>query len=145
MADRILTFHSNPIGGDGDRIGATFYMEADYDPIAVRIHAEGAPDYSNARIDIFDDDVSIFTNQAASCIQSKSTKGPTVISDTEDTSISLMQGDNTDEIAERLNGDSIDEGSWVYCKLVTSGGGRCKNLSVHLELAKISEDDESPD
>jgi len=43
MADRILTWHRHKIDGDETRIGPTYYMDAEYEPLAVRIYAETAP------------------------------------------------------------------------------------------------------
>ncbi len=65
MADRVLTWHIPEIKGTG-RQGPTFYVEDDYEEIAVRVHAETAPVDGELQIDILDDDVSIFNNKASS-------------------------------------------------------------------------------
>ena len=137
---RILTFHSSEKMRSGDRIGPTYYMNADYQPTAVRIHAETAPSLSDVEVDIFVDGVSIFNDRASTYKVSSSVKGPTTTSDPVKTTAMLISGDNFEVDAEDLIGNPIDEGSWVHCELVDDGG--CENLSVHLELLSISDEDE---
>ncbi len=43
MADRIITFYIPEKTGTGTNQGMTFYIEDDYVPDAVRIHAKVAP------------------------------------------------------------------------------------------------------
>ncbi len=64
MADRTLTwYHQGGVRGDESRTGETYYLDVDYEPVAVRIHAETAPDLGDAQFDIRADGVSIFANQ----------------------------------------------------------------------------------
>jgi len=140
MADRILTFHSNDIVGVNARIGATYYIEATYSPVAVRIHNEHSPTDGDLEVDIKDEDgVSIFVNTITSYPQSTSVKGSTVVTGTPKTSISLSPGQTTEELINGFNGDPIEEGTWLHCEAVNLRG--VKNITVHLELEKLSEDE----
>lgn len=140
---RILTWHSFEKMRNGDRIGPTYYMNAEYQPVAVRIHAETAPSLSDAEVDIFVDDVSIFTNRATTYKVASTVKGSTTTSDPVKTTVFLPIGDNIEVDAEDLIGNPIGEGSWVHCELVEDGA--CENLSVHLELIEVNEEDEGSD
>lgn len=136
--NRLLTFHEKDVVGN-TRIGPTFYIDADSEPVAVRIHAEHVTSDGELKVDIFDDGVSIFANHAASYEQSGSTKGPTIKYDTADTTVSLATGENTEDMAEDFTGDTIEEGSWVHCEVTDLKGGR--NVSIHLELQPILDED----
>ena len=135
--NRILVFH----GVDEKstkRLGPTYYIEADYESVAVRIHAETAP-LSDAKVDIFDDGVSIFADNASrtySAVTGYSSNTPA-------TEAVLSAGENGEEDAEDFSGTPIEKGSWVHCNVVNHGGG--KNFTVQLELRQVSEDDESED
>ena len=143
MATRILTWHASGKKRSGDRIGPTYYIDADYQPIAVRMHAETAPSLSDTKVDILKDDVSIFSNSTPVTQVSASTKGPTTARGVAKTVALLPMGDNTEVNAEDFIGSEIDKGSWVHCVLEEDGGS--ENLTVHLELLRNSEDDESED
>jgi hypothetical protein len=58
MADRILTWYF------GDTAQPSYYMEKDYVPVNVRLHAVTAPAVDELEVDITDDGVSIFANQS---------------------------------------------------------------------------------
>jgi hypothetical protein len=60
MADRIITFIIPKKTGDGTRQGGTFYIEEDYEPIAVRVYSRIAPSLGDLEVDIKADGVSIF-------------------------------------------------------------------------------------
>lgn len=135
---RILIFHGKEFVGSEVRLGATYYMDADYEPIAVRIYAGSAPD-SDAKIDIFANGVSIFADNASKTYSpSTGYNTPTPV-----TTATLAYGHNSEENAEDFNSSYIDRGSWVYCNLEDTGGGR--NFTVQLELEQVSEDSESED
>jgi len=129
---RILTFHTKDAVGNNARIGPTYYIEGDYSPLAVRVHAENAP-VSDAKIDIFDDGVSIFSNRTSTAHHQ--TTGADITGDAVTAAV-LAEGENSDEIAEDFNDNPIKEGSWVYCEVVDSGGG--KNFTVHLEMEDLT-------
>lgn len=61
MADRILVWHLDRLNGDS-RQGPTYYLDRDYEPVAVRIYATIAPKDGELVIDIKDDGSSIFTS-----------------------------------------------------------------------------------
>ena len=137
--NRILTWHQKEAVGNETRIGPTYYIEADYIKVAVRIYVVTAPT-RDAKIDIFDDGVSIFNSRRYDSIDL--TSGIRTVF-TNETSVILVKGENADEIADDFSTKSIEEGSWVYCNLVDAGGG--KDFTVQLELHQVSEDDEVDD
>jgi len=140
MANRILTWHSSEKMRSGDRIGPTYYINADYQPVAVRMYAQTAPSLWDVEVNIFVDDVSIFSDRASSLLNASTVKGATLVVGATKTTAILPLGDNAEIDAEDLIGNPIEEGSWVYCELVEDGG--CENLSVHLELTGVNEEDE---
>lgn len=131
--NRILTFHSKDSVGNDSRLGPTYYIEADYEPVAVRIYAETAP-LRDAKFDVFDDGVSIFNNRTPKDFELNTGKN---ITGAVVTATVLSENQNSEEYAEDFTNTPIEEGSWVYCDLVDSGGG--KNFTVHLEMKEISE------
>lgn len=60
MADRILEWYIPTMEGDGTNIGASYIMDLDYRPRAVRAHAKNPPGSDQLRFDIKDDGSSIF-------------------------------------------------------------------------------------
>jgi len=133
--NRLLTFHTHETTRDG-RMAPAYYMDAEYAKVAVRIYAEDAP-YSDAKFDIFDDGVSIFSNRTNRAVNA--TSGVDITGDA-DTNAVLTAGQQSEEMAEDFNDNIIEEGSWVYCSLVNTGGGR--NFTVQLELHPTSEGEE---
>ena len=141
MASRVLTWHTLEAFGNQFSIGPTFYMEADYTPIAVRIKAENSPVTEDAKFDIFDDGVSIFSDHGATL---RNRTSGVVIEKFVDTTIGLAVGDTEEVDAESFSQDLvIEQGSWISCNCIADGNG--KNFTVHLELWKDSEEDESED
>jgi len=139
--NRILVFHSKD--NTEDRIGPTYYMDAEYDKVAVRIYAETAP-ARDAKIDIYDDGVSIFADRSSSTLDSDSTPGyPVFTAGTAKTYAVLPEGQNSEDIADDFNSTLIEEGSWVYCELEDSGEG--ENFTVQLELHPVSEGESGED
>ena len=138
MADRILTWTAESVRGNETRIGPTYYIEADYHPLAVRIHAEVAPTIYDAEFDILVDGVSLFANR---------TVDPGILAHTPytytPTKTAVLCMADTEEVDAEDFADAvvIEEGSWVYC--VPKVGTNGKNYSIHLELERISEPDES--
>lgn len=134
--NRVLTFHEKDIVGSGSRIGATYYMNTDCEPIAVRIHAERAAPNGDIEVDIFDDGVSIFSNTAADYEQPSTSIGATITSDTPKTSVALAKDENASElVANEFGTDIIENGSWVHCEITKLNGA--KNITVHLELNEL--------
>lgn len=134
MADRILIFHMperKGQHGDWNRIGPTYYMDGDYMPVALRVHAEGAPSDRTLEIDILDDGVSIFTNRAS--IQNNAITSA-VERQTTQTTGSLPKGENTEDNADVFKSGKIAEGSWVHCEMPYDGNAR--NVTIQLELEK---------
>lgn len=135
MGTRILTFHGANRMGDVVRLGATYYIEADYTPVAVRIYARDIPISADAKIDIYDDGVSIFNNRTLSDLDLDTGKVTTGVAVT---AAVLGAGLHAEEYAEDFATDIdgeyviIEKGSWVHCTLDNTGGGN--NFSVHLEL-----------
>ena len=134
-----LIFHLHDTAGNNTRMApSAYYMEADFIPVNVRIYAEDAPP-RDAKIDIFDDGTSIFENRASTSTN-KSTGVVTVQAAA--TEAILMAGETEADLAGNLNTEMvIEEGSWVYCNLVDSGGGR--NFMVQLELERLEAEEES--
>lgn len=145
MADRILTWYlstfiSNSSSLNGKRMGPTYYMEDDYEPAAVRIYSDRVLTEKDAEVDIKDDGVSIFANRASTFTTSSALKGPIGRSDPSRTTAVLPSGDAAEVDAEDFNNNPIEKGSWVYCEVVEMYGA--EDLTVHLELSRISERDE---
>jgi hypothetical protein len=147
MADKFLTWsvYSFPgLSPDGMILPAG-YIESDYVPTAVRIHADKAPDYADAMFDILDDGVSIFDthglNRPATPTMGNATTYPDYPSYPIDTSIALVKDETDDELADNFNHTEIEKGSWITCKINSDGGGR--NFTVILELQRVSEADEA--
>ena len=142
MGTRILTFGPNQETIDGKtRLGATFYMEADYTPVAVRIHAARATTSEDAQIDILDEDnTSIFEDRS---MPQRNVATGQVTSPDAETNALLVEGENGEEYAADFSTDVdgetiiIQEGSWLHCILEHTGGG--DNFSVSLELHTITE------
>ncbi len=134
---RILTWHYEGVKGKGDRIGAAFYAESDYTPIAVRIHAEQAPDYDDAGFEILKDGVSIMNNRDNI---SYNVYG-VVISNTTTTTVVLAKGETSEENAEDFASDLIESGTWLTCKLDKDGGGRTFTIQLILESDSDEEDE----
>ena len=138
---RILTFHEKDVVGGGSRIGAAYYMEADYECVAVRMHLDKAPSDGDYEVDIFQTDEdgntsSIFPNKAASYRQLYTTKGATITYDPVSTSIGIAVNQTKEDLAANdFAVENLEEGSWVHCENVKSNGG--KNITVELELEKI--------
>lgn len=125
---RVLTFHYHGTTGNEERMLPTYYIEANYTPVAVRIYAEIAPS-RDALVDIYDDGVSIFNNRTPRDhhpTTGRDETGATV------TAATLGKGLHTEEYAEDFATITIDEGSWVHCNLVDAGSGR--NFTVQFEL-----------
>lgn len=133
--DRCLTWHF-PVGGD--KSVPTYYAETDYEPVAVRIYAETPPTAGDLEVDILADGVSIFNDHA---VTHEAT--PTVMkhSDPANTYVILPKGDNLETDAEDFIGGYIAESSLVTCSLGQTGGA--SNITVHLELNKMDEPDET--
>ena len=134
--NRLLVFHYHDGAGTNRFSPSAFYIDADYEKVAVRIYAEGAPN-NDATMDIFDDGVSIFNNKNSVMFNPQTSVETTKASDT---TISLPRGVNSDDASEDFNDNVIENGSWVYCDMVNNGGGR--NFTVQLELRQVSEGDE---
>lgn len=141
MGYRIMTFHGQERLDGKTRLGETYYAEADYTPVAVRISAGRAPVSDDALIDIFDDKTSIFADRASTThniITGVYTR-PTPI-----TGGVLPKGMEGEEHAEDFALDSDDtaltivKGSWVHCEMLHTGGG--ENFTVSLELHSGDED-----
>jgi len=116
-----------------------FYLGADYSKGAVRIYAETPPQGNDLKVDILADGVSIFNDHASQLawIGDHEPAPP----HTPDTSVGLSIGETTDtEAADFTNGD-LTEGTWMTLSVVDLASAR--NVTVQLELIKLSEDEET--
>ena len=127
---RILVWHEKDVTSGDKRIGPTFYIEADYKPVAVRIHAENPPVNGDMEVTIYDDGVSIFKNRAVT----HKDNYDRITYDPEAKTAILPKGQNKDDAAESFDTEEIAEGSWVHCVVTKSQGA--KNITVQLELVK---------
>lgn len=134
MADRILHwFIEEPRPG---MALPAYHIEAEYETAAVRIRAETAPVTGDAAFSIRDDGTSIMADKMyryADYITN--TPGYTG-----NTDITLPHGALTEEMADDFNNTPIAVGSWVTLAVIDGCGA--KNVSIQLELTKLSEDDE---
>ncbi len=129
---RVLTWFIKA-EGKTERLNPAYYIESDYDVVAVRLHAVNAVD-SDVEFDILDDGVSIFNDRASTRIDNYGR----LSTDASATTAVLAKGDTTEEDAEDFNGNPIEKGSWVHCELKSPASG---TFSVHLELEELSEDE----
>ena len=132
--DRVLTWHFPR----GVRESPAYYMETDYQPLAVRIYAEGPPSGGDLQVDIFDDGASIFANHAGT-LPYPGTAAP-FYPQGPNTWASLLKGETEELDAEDFGSQEIEVGSKVTCSLGDTGGAQ--NITVHLELSKADEPDE---
>ncbi len=121
MSFRILTWHIPSIVGDGTGQGAVYYLDKDYEPVAVRIYARTAPNGGDLQIDIKDDGVSIFENYGLLTRGNKSTDW----------------GEDFDLNSEKM---LMAQGSWITLDIPESGGAG--DISVSLELISLADTDE---
>jgi len=134
--NRLLIFHLHDTSGNEARMApSAYFMDAEYDKVSVRIYAATAP-VRDAKINIYDDGVSIFSNRTNRAYSP--TSGADITGDDIYEAV-LSAGQNSEDIAEDFNSNLIEEGSWVYCNLVDAGGGR--DFTVQLELHQVSEDE----
>ncbi len=130
---RTLTWNALTDGGNKLSIGATYYIDAEYEPVAVRIYAEQAPDVEDAEFNIYDDGVTIFADRSSPTFYI--TGGVETEADPV-TNIVLSKGENSNDAAQDFKESlELEKGSWISCNLIKDGGGR--NFSVHLELTKV--------
>ncbi len=136
MADRVYTWHALEAFGNKYNLGA-FYIDADFEPLAVRIKAEEAPTAEDAEFNIYVDGVTIFADTGT--ILTDSTSGA-VTSTTVDTNVSLSKGETEEFLAGDFKPEiAIEQGSWLTCNIIKDGGG--KNFSIALLLERISDED----
>ena len=133
--NRFLTFHTHGTSNNEQWMSPAYYMDGDYEPVAVRIHVGKAP-AKEAKIDIYDDGVSLFNNSTTPAHHHNT--GTDLTGDAV-TYMSLAAGQNSDEVADDFTNDPIDSGSWITCKLLDAGSGA--NFTVQLEIALIEEDE----
>ena len=137
MTKRFLTWAFDRFPSGGVMLPA-YYMETDYEPVAVRVYADSGPQVLDAKFDILVDGVSIFSDTT------EVENSPDVNYQHQHvatTSIELPASATDDTMAENFkDGLTIDEGSWVTCKFKNDGGAR--NVSIHLELITVSESNE---
>ena len=137
MADRILTWSFNRFPEGGALLPA-YYLESDYEPVAVRVYAESSPKVNEAKFDIMADGVSIFADNT------EVVNSPDInyqIQHIPDTSIELAASESDDLMADNFKeGLSLESGSWITCKVTNDSGAR--NVSIQFELNALSESDE---
>lgn len=137
MADRILTWSVHKCTGNPTVMLPSHYIEADFAPVAVRIYAVKAPDYDEAKFEIYDDGVSIMEDHAYNYntyIANTATYSGTY-------EFFLGKNENAEEMAENFKEVPIETGSWLTCVLKQAGGGM--DFTVILELDKLSEEEDS--
>jgi hypothetical protein len=137
MAKRILTwsFARFPEGGI---LLPAYYMDADYEPVEVRIYADSVPKVNAAKFDILNDGVSIFNDKTE---VANSTELFYQMHHVPDTTVELAATQSSDTMVEDFkNGVMLDEGTWVTCKVTDDSGAR--NVTIQLELQEMTESDE---
>ena len=137
--NQIYTFHHHETSSTKRMAPSAYYVDAEYEKVSARVYAEKAP-VREAKIDIFDDGVSIFRERGIAHADKTTGEISTTGIGTE---AMLSSGSNSDELAHDFNENIIEQGSWVYCELIDDGGG--KNFTVQLELRQLSEDEEQED
>ena len=126
---------------DGGVLLPAYYLETDYEPVAVRVRAESAPAVNDARFDIMVDGVSIFNDKE------EVKDSPDIyyqLHHVPNTSVELAPKETIDLMGEDFKENLImSEGSWVTCKVTNDSGAR--NVSIQLELQTITEPDDNED
>lgn len=136
MADRILTWNFHRRTGNDEQNVPAYFMESDYEPTGLRIHAGTAPSLEDAEFDILDDGASIFVDRGVGLLDS--TSGQTEF--VSQTTVQLGKGETEEQDADEFNNTPIAAGSWLTLDVVKDGAGR--NFTVQLELDKVSDDSE---
>ena len=139
---KTLTFYEPDIKGNV-RYGATYYIEADCHPVGIRMYAETASTEGDVKVNIFDDGTSIFANSPFVTFTAPTKKGATQTLGDDTNYATLIEGDNLEPHAGDFIGDTIESGSLVHCEIVDTGN--CKNLSVHLEIERLTEEMDEED
>lgn len=135
MADRTLVWTIEKSEGNPTHMMPAYYMEAEYEPVAVRIYAHTAP-VTSATFEIYDDGVSIMNDSAWNYAAYRANTQAY----SEVRTIELPAGANSDEMAEDFSETPIEAGSWVTCSLTNDGGAR--KITVLMDLERISEGNE---
>ncbi len=136
---RILTWEVKGVASQ-DYLGPRYYMDADYKPLAIRIHAGKAPTDDDAEFDILVDNSTILEDRTVD----PGRRTDRAYTYTATTTVVLSKGDNYEIDAEDFSPDAvIEQGSWVWCKPIKDGAGR--DFSIHLVLEELSESDEEPE
>ena len=120
MAKRILVWHVDHPRGDDDSQGPVFYMDSDYSPGSVRLHARLATS-GDLKVDIRQDGVSIFSSEKATL-----NGGSTLEEDAQDYPL-----DNDPFIAEE---------SVLSFHIIQTGGA--EGITCELELTTLEDEDE---
>jgi len=130
--NQILTWHT--LGSDGNQysIGPAYYLNADYEPFAVRIYAEVAPDVEDAQFNIYVGGVTIFPDRATHTYHPQ---GGISVRAAAKTYIALSKDRNSEDFSDDFAEDVLVSDSWVTCNLIKDGGG--KNFTVQLEIAPV--------
>ena len=134
MADRVITWH---IPDNANAISLPrYYMDADYEKVALRIYAEVAPTQGDFSLDIQADGVSIFNNQPTYTFTTAGQRSeiPTVTP-----VVNTNENDNADDEGADMNGELIPQGSWLAVTKVDLKGSR--GISINLLLNKIDENE----
>jgi hypothetical protein len=128
--DKSLTWHFQR----GERRFASYYLDKDYRPVAARIYAEGAPT-SDFEVDILAEGVSIFADTVGASQSHGTTPGH---ENPASTYARLLPGENTETDADNFCTEDIS--GWLTLQVGSDGGA--SNVSVQLDLERVSEEDE---
>lgn len=126
---RILTFH-DPEKQSAGRLGAAYYVESGFNPVAVHIHAGDAPFLAEARFDIYANGISIFNDRGYLTRNSSSVITENV---TGVTYVSLGINQDSEEYLGDFVPTGVDAESWITCELLDNNGGG-RNFTVQLEI-----------
>ena len=140
MADKQLIWSTLRYPENGVMLPA-YYLDNEYDPVAVRIYADSPPGGVDVTFDIFADGVSLFNDQDADTSDLTANYQHKHIANTK---ISLDAQDSVELMAENFTeGLVLEAESWITCKMYSDGGA--KNITIILELDQVSESDEYSD
>jgi hypothetical protein len=129
--EKSLTWHFQR----GTREFPSYYID-EFDLVAVRIHAEGAPT-SDLEVDILENGVSIFSDHAG--MDPYPGTAVPFYKRTPETWAVLLKGENEELDADDFRKSDIGPG-WVTLKVGSDGGA--SNVTVQLDLERVSEDGE---
>lgn len=138
MADRILVWSVERYPGRSELMPA-YYLDEDYEPVAIRIYAEEAPRAADATFDILCDGASILADKGRNLTDLASGK---ITDNSGQTTVELCRGETSEVNLDEgdFSMDTLSEGSWITARCYADGAGRFFTLVLELEIVHDNDD-----